>query len=96
MITPRQRKYLKSLANTLDVKIIIGKNSLTSSVIDAIGQALDANEIVKIKVLNNNLDDQNILVEQILSKLNCEFVSHLGSKIVIYRQSEKKIIEFPS
>lgn len=95
MISPKQRKHLKSLANTLEPKINIGKNSITDNVISQIDQILEANELVKIKVLNNNLDDQEELVQILLEKLNAEFVSHLGSKITIYRQSKDKIIEFP-
>lgn len=95
MITAKQRKYLKSIANTLEPKINVGKNSITDSVIDQIDQILKANEIVKIKVLNNNLDDQDEMVQILLDRLKANFVSHVGSKITLYRPSENKIIEFP-
>lgn len=95
MINSKQRSYLKGIANTLESKINIGKNSLTENVIDQIDQILEANEIVKINVLNNNLDDQEEMVQELLEALNAEFVSHLGSKITLYRPSKKKIIQLP-
>lgn len=95
MINSKQRKYLKSLANTMDPKVIIGKNGITENLLTQIDDTLEANELVKIKILNNNLDDHNYLIQDILNKLNAEFVSHLGNKFVIYRQSEDKIITLP-
>lgn len=95
MINSKQRKHLKSLANTMDSKVIIGKNGITENLLTQIDDTLEANELVKIKILNNNLDDHNDLIQEILKELNAEFVSHLGNKFVIYRQSEDKIITLP-
>lgn len=95
MINPKQRKYLKSLANTLEPKVIIGKNGISDNLIKQIHDTLNANELVKIKILNNNLDDQDELVQTILEKLSADFVSHVGSKFVIYRESKEKIIKLP-
>ena len=95
MINSKQRKYLKSLANTIDPKIIIGKNGITENLLEQINDTLEANEIVKIKILKNNLFDDKETIDEILEKLYAEFVSHMGSKFVIYRQSKEKIIELP-
>lgn len=95
MINSKQRKYLKSLANTIDPKIIIGKNGISENLLTQIDDTLEANEIVKIKILKNNLDDDQETIDNIIEKLNCEFVSHMGSKFVIYRQSKDKIITLP-
>lgn len=95
MINSKQRKHLKSLANTIEPKIIIGKNGITENLLIQIEETLEANELVKIKILKNNLFDDKDTVQEILEKLNAEFVSHMGSKFVIYRQSEDKIIELP-
>ena len=93
MITGKQRSYLKSLAHDLKPIINIGKNSLTDEVIEAIDEALEKRELIKIKILNNNLDDNNEIVDEAMEKLNCEFVSHLGNIFTIYRESKnnKKI-----
>ncbi|WP_297378507.1 ribosome assembly RNA-binding protein YhbY [uncultured Helcococcus sp.] len=95
MINSKQRKHLKSLANTMDPKVIIGKNGITENLLTQIDDTLEANELVKIKILNNNLDDHNDLIQEILKELSAEFVSHMGNKFVIYRQSEDKIITLP-
>lgn len=93
MLTGKQRSYLKSLAHDLKPIINIGKNSLTKEVLDAIDDALEKRELIKIKILNNNLDDNKEIIDETIKKLGCEFVSHLGNIFTIYRQSKnnKKI-----
>lgn len=93
MLTGKQRAKLKKLAHNENPIINIGKNSVTDELIGAIDEALEKRELVKIKILNNNLDDPDYIIEELLEKLNAEFVSYIGNIITIYRQSkEKKII----
>lgn len=89
MITGKQRAYLKQEAHDFKPIINIGKNSLSDKLIDAIDEALEARELIKIKILNNNLDDDEEIIQTILEKLNCEFISHLGSIFTIYRKNDK-------
>lgn len=87
MITGKQRAYLKQEAHDFKPIINIGKNSLSDKLIDAIDEALEARELIKIKILNNNLDDDQEIIQTILEKLDCEFISHLGSIFTIYRKN---------
>ncbi|MDO5717993.1 MAG: YhbY family RNA-binding protein [Tissierellia bacterium] len=89
MITGKQRSELKKISHSLKPQILIGKNGLSDNLLKQIGEHLEKNEIVKIKVLNNNLDEKDELVEYILDKLEAEFVSSLGNKFVIYKRNEE-------
>ncbi|MGO3017919.1 MAG: ribosome assembly RNA-binding protein YhbY [Anaerococcus sp.] len=92
MLTGKQRAKLKKIAHNEQPIINIGKNSVTDELIHAIDEALEKRELIKIKILNNNLDDPNYIIEIILERLNAEFVSYLGNIVTIYRQSEEKKI----
>lgn len=95
MLSGKNRSALKSLANTLQANIIIGKNGITETVLKQIETDLAANELVKIKVLESSAEEAKELVPEILEATGAEFVSQLGSKIVIYRPAEKPIIQLP-
>ncbi|MDO4605005.1 MAG: ribosome assembly RNA-binding protein YhbY [Helcococcus sp.] len=95
MLNSKQRKYLKSLANTMDPKINIGKNGISENLITQINDTLTASELVKIKILNNNLEDHDEIINEIVEKTNCDLVSHMGNKFVIFKQSKEKIIKLP-
>lgn len=56
-MTSKQRAYLKGLAMNLDPIFQIGKSSLTPEVTQAVAEALEARELIKITVLKNCLDD---------------------------------------
>ena len=56
-MTTKQRAYLKSLAMNIDPIFQVGKNSLTPELIDAVAEALEARELIKISVLKNCFDD---------------------------------------
>ena len=73
----------------------IGKNGLTDDVLKSIDEALEARELVKINLLNNSLLDTKETALEICSELDAEYVQSLGNKIVIFRESEDKIIEIP-
>lgn len=94
MITSKQRAKLKSLANTLNPLIQVGKGGLGEGVINQIDKSLEDHELIKITVLKNSPVEAKEIVDEILEKTNAEFVQQLGNKLTIYRESvENKTIE---
>ena len=55
-MTSKQRAYLKSLAANLDPVFHVGKASLTPELTNAISEAFNNNELIKISVLKNCMD----------------------------------------
>lgn len=88
----KQRAYLKGLAMNLEPIFQIGKSSVTPELTAAIGEALDARELIKISVLKNCLDDGTSISEILAERNHAEVVQVIGKKIVLYKQAkdEKK------
>lgn len=95
MLTGKQRSYLKSLAQQLDPILIIGKSGVSDNTIKQLEDALNKHELIKIKILNNNLEDPKHIQERILTVLKAEFVQSIGSKFTIYRASKDGKIKLP-
>ncbi len=96
MLTGKQRAYLKSKANTMDPIFQVGKNGLTENFIEQVRDALETRELIKINVLNNSLLEADDVVKELCERAEAEFVQSIGSKIVIYKESEEnKRIELP-
>lgn len=96
MITPKQRKYLKSLAHNIEPVLQIGKSGVTDNVLVQLKDALEARELVKVKILNNSGLEANDVANEVSEKLRAEFVQSIGNKFTIYKESEdKKTIELP-
>ena len=95
-MTSKQRAYLKSLAMTIDPIFQIGKASLTPEIIEAVSEALEARELIKISVLKNCIDDPREIASVMAERTRSEVVQVIGKKIVLYRESKtKKKIELP-
>lgn len=92
MITTKQRAKLKSLAMTMPDLAQIGKEGVSESVIQSLNQVLDARELVKIKIQKNCDYTAKEIVGKLQDVLKCEIVLVVGSKVIIYRQSERKDI----
>lgn len=95
MINTKQRAYLKGIGHKLEPVLIIGKGGVTENTLKQLDDLLNKREIVKIKVLNNNLDDKDEIIKKILDNLDAEFIQFIGSKLTIYRESDEKIIKLP-
>ena len=91
-MTTKQRAYLKGLAMTMESIFQIGKSSLTPELTNAVREALEARELIKISVLKNCLDDSRELAQTLAERTNSEVVQVIGKKIVLYKQAkdEKK------
>lgn len=93
MLTGKERAMLKSESHDYKPVINIGKFSVSDELIKAIDEALEARELIKIKILNNNLDQPDQILQEILEKTNSEFVNHVGSILTIYRKNKKNKFE---
>ncbi len=93
-MTSKQRSYLKSLASNLEPIFHIGKSSLTPEVTQAVSEAFNTRELVKVAVLKNCIDDPHMLAEALAGRTRSQVVQVIGKKIVLYKENKdhKKII----
>lgn len=87
--TSKQRSYLKGLASTEDAIFQIGKASITPSMIQAIDDAIEKRELIKISVLKNCMDDPRELADIVAERTHSNVVIVIGKKIVLYRPNRK-------
>ena len=97
MLTSKQRAYLRGLSQNLDTIFQVGKGGITEEMCTQISAALEARELIKARVLDNSAYTAKEAANEIAEAVGCEVVSCVGSRFVLYRESEKKKkIELPS
>ena len=96
-MTSKQRAYLKGLAMTIDPIFQIGKSSMNPGLTQAISEALDARELIKISVLQNCADDPKEIAQILAERTRSQVVQVIGKKIVLYKEGkdDKKKIVLP-
>ena len=96
-LTSKQRSYLTGLSNTMDAIFQIGKSSLTPEICQALSDALEARELIKITILKNCMDDPKTIADTIAERTRSTVVRVIGRKIILYKPSKtKKKIELPN
>lgn len=90
MLTSKQRAYLRSLSQNLDTIFQIGKGGISEELCLQIGNALEARELIKARVLDNSGYTAKEAAEAIAEEIGCDVVCCVGSRFVLYRESQKK------
>lgn len=97
MITTKQRAYLRSIGHTLTPIFQIGKGGIEENFLKQVSQALEARELIKIKVLENSGLDTREASDMICKSVKCEGIQAIGNKMVLYKKSKNKSkIELPT
>ena len=96
MLSSKQRAYLRKLSNGLDTIFQIGKGGVSEEICLQIANALEARELIKARVLENSGYRASDAAQEIADAIGCDVVCTVGSKFVLYKESEnKKRIELP-
>ncbi len=92
-----QRRHLRGVAHGYKPLVQIGKEGLSESVVRAIDTAIEANELIKVKIAAER-DEREHLVPLIEARVNCECVGTVGRMAILYREHpdpEKRKIAVP-
>lgn len=89
-MTSKQRAYLKSLASNLNPLFQVGKSSLTPEFTEAVKEAFNNNELIKIAVLKNCADDPKEIGQVLSERTRSQLVQVIGKKIVLYKPDKDK------
>ena len=89
MITSKQRAYLRSLANEIDTIMQVGKGGISPAMVKTVSDALEARELIKIKMLENCELSVREVADTIAGRTKSEVVQVIGTRFVLYRESEK-------
>jgi len=96
MLTGKQKRFLRSKANTIKPIFQVGKQGVNENMISQINDALEKRELIKVSVLQNCLEDKSTVAEQISNQTGSYLVQIIGNNIVLYKESsEDKQIQLP-
>lgn len=96
MLTGKQKRSLRSMAHNLQPIFQVGKGGTNEQMINQISEALERRELIKVSILNNNLDNPKEIAEELANGAGAELVQLIGRTIVLYKESrEYKQIELP-
>lgn len=95
-LTPNQKRNLRSQAHHLKPVVMVGQNGLKDTILEEVEIALDAHELIKVKIAADKQERIEI-TNQILKASQAELVQHIGQMAILFRRNpEKPKIILPS
>ena len=95
MLTGKQKRYLRSEAHHLKAIFQVGKEGVSANQIKGIDDALEAQELIKVKILESCPDDVNSVAVELSMHTKAEVVQIIGRTIVFYRHNPQGIYCLP-
>ena len=87
-MTSKQRAMLRSMANTMETILYIGKDGIVPGTIKQASDALEAREIIKCAVQQGCPLSAKEALNEMCRQLGAEPVQCIGRRFVMYRPSE--------
>lgn len=87
MLTGKQRAQLRTMANTLDTIIHIGKSGITDTLVTQAADAITARELIKGRVQENAPMTAREACTELAGRIGAEEVQVIGHRFVLYREN---------
>ena len=88
-MTSKQRAYLRGLANTMSPIFQIGKNGVEETFLRQLEEALEARELIKIRVLETCEMLPAEFAQAVAEEAGCDVVQVIGSRVVLFKKRSK-------
>jgi putative YhbY family RNA-binding protein len=88
-LTTPERQALKRRAHGLRPVVLVGTGGLTPAVVAEVDRALEAHELIKLRVAGDDRDARERLLGEVCEATGAAPVQHIGKILVIYRAEPK-------
>ena len=88
-MTSKQRAYLRSMANTLETILYVGKDGVTPGTVKEAFDALEARELIKGCVQQGAPLSAKEVLESLCAQVGAEPVQCIGRRFVMYKPSRE-------
>jgi len=82
------RKTLKAQAHHLKPVVLLGAKGLTEAVIAETDVALNAHELIKVKINGAEKEDRIAMATDLCAALHAELVQMIGNTAIVYRKNK--------
>ena len=95
-LTGKQKSFLRSMGMTMEPVVMIGKEGVSPTVVQAAREAIKKRELIKVRVLQNAEEEPAEAIETLAERADSELVQVIGRNGLLYRKNqEKPKIELP-
>ena len=90
IFSKQQKQQLTIKAQKIKPVVLLGSKGLTENILTEIDNALNAHELVKIRLNIDDSEEKKALTDAICKKMQADLILAIGHVISIYRPKTKK------
>ncbi|RMH40210.1 MAG: ribosome assembly RNA-binding protein YhbY [Gammaproteobacteria bacterium] len=94
-LTNTQIRFLRARAHSLKPVVLLGSQGLTEAVLNAIDEALEHHELIKVKVRAETRDDKQAIIDAIVEATGAEKIQVVGHNLTLYRAAKNPRLLLP-
>lgn len=84
------KKTLKAQAHHLKPVVLLGAKGLTDAVVAETDIALNAHELIKVKINGAEKEDRIAMANSLCQQLSADLVQMIGNTAIIYRKKQEE------
>ncbi len=85
-LTKQQIVELKARAHHLNPVVMVGQKGLTEAVVAETITALQAHELIKVRVLGDDREERIAICQALCEATEAQLVQHIGKLLVLYHE----------
>ncbi len=94
-LSNKQIRHLRGLAHDLKPVVMVGDKGLTDNVIEELNIALDAHELIKVKIRAEEREERDAMIETITQKTSAQFIQRVGHIVTLFKRNKEAKIALP-
>ncbi len=94
-LNPIQIRFLRAQGHHLKPVVLIGDKGLSEAVLKEIAVAVKAHELIKIKVMNDERSEREVMLNTICASTGAAPIQHIGKTLLIYKQAAQAKLVLP-
>ena len=88
-LTGKQKQFLKGLAHPLSPIVRVGKGGVSENVVAETKKALDAHELIKVRIDVEDSTDRRAAAEQLADAADAHLAGAIGKIAILYRERDE-------
>lgn len=88
MLNSRQRAQLRGMANDMETIFQVGKSGITDNTIKQVVDALEARELIKLRILESCPTSVRETADELAQKAGADVVQVIGTRFILYKESK--------
>ena len=95
-LTGKQKSFLRSMGQKLEPVVMMGKEGVTPTVVQAAQEAIKKRELIKVRVLQNCMEEPEDAITMLAERADVNLVQIIGRNgLLLKRNYEKPKIGLP-